>query len=913
MIEADPAHEMAGPWEEGDWEELIGKEPEGGYEIPSSGDGEEWRRPRVKRRPDMPTTQDIDEHFPLHLNYRSWCAHCVAGRGVSDRHMSGDKSEEPLGVTWHADYAFMKNDEEDGMQPCLIFFDESKNCFWALCVDAKGATPVVAKWFGDKMNDSGYSGEKVTLKSDNEESLVALQKAVAAKRKGETVIINSPVRSSKSNGKMERSVRKWQDQLRTVKHYVESRIKRKIPPESALFTWLATFCAEIISKFLVGKNGRTAYEDITGHRCKHFVIGFAETVHFKLETKKANRQKADSDWDTGIFLGYVWESTEYLVGTKEAIFKCRTIRRVPDEQAYDVNVVDVISIPYNEFISHGAKSDKVEVRFAGQPEANPDAAPIPARGGNEPRRTRLLQSDFILHGYTVDCPGCQCLEADLGERRGHSIQCRQRIEALMKDDAAAQVRLERTTNRHDHYAAAKGEEIMREERDKDPRQEPLVDGPETQKDIVHRLIGDENDGVDDLFGDWGMDDDEMETPNTPLAERPADKKDVRIPSALEKGPSPRRKTATKRKEPMTAAPNEEPDTKKAILWDDSDCDLDNPETGNIDFDDHPDDDIDSLSKGDMSILTEAIMGKTSHTWYGNQALEAAKMDMQLSRVDIAEVFSPARVTALCEKFGLKRGAALDLKSGFDFDKAEDRKKAWDMILSDQPMLIIGSPPCTFFSTLPYLNLHLHRDDPEWLGKFMANLEKAKRHVKFCFEIYQHQREQGRFFLHEHPWLASSWKLDCVEKMERQPDIMKVRTDMCQFGMVSHIESKTQELGPVLKPTGFMTNCSHIARELGVRCDKSHDHVHLVGGRAAAAAIYPDGLCEAICRGLVAQKKQENQNVISSLPISHDVLLSLSTLSREAAVLVEGENDCNYRPKCLERKRRWTEDLVMPNG
>ena len=73
------------------------------------------RRPRVKRKPIAPTKQEVADHFPLHLEYRSWCSHCVAGKAISDRHMSGDKHEESLGVTWHSDYAFMGDEAEEGM------------------------------------------------------------------------------------------------------------------------------------------------------------------------------------------------------------------------------------------------------------------------------------------------------------------------------------------------------------------------------------------------------------------------------------------------------------------------------------------------------------------------------------------------------------------------------------------------------------------------------------------------------------------------------------------------------------------------------------------------------------------------------------------------------------------------------
>ena len=188
----------------------------------------------------------------------------------------------------------MREESEQGMQPCLICYDQAKDTFWAIGVDAKGATVTTVKWMGEKLDDSGYRGEHVTMKSDNEEAIIALQKATAAMISGQTVLIHSPVRSSKSNGRMENAVRRWQGQLRTIKHFVESRLKCKIPADSALCSWLIPFCVEIMSKFVVGEDGRTGYERLTRHRCNHFIIGFGETVYFKLEPEKNNRYKADS-------------------------------------------------------------------------------------------------------------------------------------------------------------------------------------------------------------------------------------------------------------------------------------------------------------------------------------------------------------------------------------------------------------------------------------------------------------------------------------------------------------------------------------------------------------------------------------------------------------------------------------------
>ena len=91
-----------------------------------------------------------------------------------------------------------------------------------------------------------------------------------------------------------------------------------------------------------------------------------------------------------------------------------------------------------------------------------------------------------------------------------------------------------------------------------------------------------------------------------------------------------------------------------------------------------------------------------------------------------------------------------------------------------------------FSRLRELNKHMYKDSREWMAKFQDRMQQAKRYGKFCVDIYNHQRSQGRFFLHEHPWLATSWGLDCVEKLMAQDDVRRVQTHMCQFGMMSRI-------------------------------------------------------------------------------------------------------------------------------
>ena len=123
---------------------------------------------------------------------------------------------------------------------------------------------------------------------------------------------------------------------------------------------------------------------------------------------------------------------------------------------------------------------------------------------------------------------------------------------------------------------------------------------------------------------------------------------------------------------------------------------------------------------------------------------------------------------------------MDIKNGFDFDLAADRRRAWDSILQDKPKLVIGSLPCTFFSRLQELNKHMYRNDAAWMAKFQEGIEQAKRYVRSCAKIYKHQREAGRYVLHEQSWLATRWFLPEIEEIQSHDDVQRVRTDMCQF-------------------------------------------------------------------------------------------------------------------------------------
>ena len=68
--------------------------------------------------------------------------------------------------------------------------------------------------------------------------------------------------------------------------------------------------------------------------------------------------------------------------------------------------------------------------------------------------------------------------------------------------------------------------------------------------------------------------------------------------------------------------------------------------------------------------------------------------------------------------------------------------------------------------------------------------------------------------------------------------------------------------PAMKPTGFMTSSIHMARQLQRRCDHSHVHQQLVGGRCKDASYYPLPLIRAMQQGMrdttVAESKDRHE-------------------------------------------------------
>lgn len=102
---------------------------------------------------------------------------------------------------------------------------------------------------------------------------------------------------------------------------------------------------------------------------------------------------------------------------------------------------------------------------------------------------------------------------------------------------------------------------------------------------------------------------------------------------------------------------------------------------------------------------------------------------------------------------------------------------------------------------------------------------------------------------EQPWSANSWKEPSVQGLMRSETSFLARCDQCCFGQQDAAGQ------PIRKRTGFLTNCSPIAKILNRSCRKQHQHQACVGSvagqsRARGAARYTNQLVDAVLRQYV---------------------------------------------------------------
>ena len=210
-------------------------------------------------------------------------------------------------------------------------------------------------------------------------------------------------------------------------------------------------------------------------------------------------------------------------------------------------------------------------------------------------------------------------------------------------------------------------------------------------------------------------------------------------------------------------------------------------------------------------------------------LRRAEKETEALMVDIAEVYSPPRIAEAAEGQRMKKGGSYDLMTGFDLRRTEDLKRMWDELVRDDPELVVCCPPCTPFCMLQQWNYP--RMDEE---RAKVMVEEGLHYLKVSADVALWQHHRGRSFLFEHPLGSKAWEEPGIQELMELEGVHVCVLDQCAYGQC--VDGGL----PNKKPTMCLTDSPRIAAELKRRCDGSHQHQHLLGGRAKLAAVYPPG-------------------------------------------------------------------------
>ena len=789
--------------------------------------GDAWQTMKGMPEPILPSRAVIDRHNLTHLPYKSWCPHCVAARRNAAPHLTqkdGNQRSVPLLVF---DYAFPRSAVEEDTVTCLIGKMYPMRTTFAVVCDQKGRDPHVVSRLAAFIRENGV--QALVYKSDQEDPITAMAKE-AIKNVGIegqpyddklqlAVPELSAVGSSQSNGRAERTVQIVEDMVRTYRSALQARIECAIPSGHPVFRWMLEHVAGNLNRCSVTPEGMTPYQHIHGKRVTQKQIEFGEKIFYY--TPKRVRAKLDNRYHLGVYLGQVSSSNECYVATSNGgVIKTRSVARVVTSCRWDAKLVmNIKGIPTHLNLGDSEAVDYKIIEEEPEPHRHADDADRDKLDDDQPapdqsllsddavktldRQIRITRADLNAYGSTPGCPRCADIEYGLHQtKKSHSRECRLRMYLQYREHDSPKWR----AVRH-----------LLDPSDAQKKDLPPVDEERGQIDLPPPSQNDLPLPHDEPR--IGGKDGEI------LVEDP--------PDILHGGDQ-----RIDQEDPFHLSPEQ--------AWD-----MFGPEDDNQN-ESMDESELEEISAQDMVDSLMAAGAKSTHAHTHVNKMFSFKHATFVELYGRGKIVEEANLNL--RSLNVRGIGAFDCRTlrpdqvPWNFNRKADRKMARDILDTDDPKWVVGSPPCTAFCQW---NLGINRDKMDPV-EYLKMKEEGRRHLGFACKMYKRQIDAGNYFIHEHPAGASSWNEPNIKQLRNMPGVYCIRADQCAFGLMTPgPDGKPMH---AKKPTRFLTNSLAMARMLQRLCDKSHKHQQLSGGRCADAAFYPLELVRAMIRGMSEQGK-----------------------------------------------------------
>ena len=140
------------------------------------------RKPIKMNDPAEPSDEERRQHDLTHLPYRSWCRHCVGGRGKDAPRKKQDAKGELHEL--HFDYAFMGDEGEAGKTVTMLVARERKTRMTlTTAVPSKSTGKFVVERVWAFMKELGIEGSDVIVKTDQEPAIKHLADEIGGRRR----------------------------------------------------------------------------------------------------------------------------------------------------------------------------------------------------------------------------------------------------------------------------------------------------------------------------------------------------------------------------------------------------------------------------------------------------------------------------------------------------------------------------------------------------------------------------------------------------------------------------------------------------------------------------------------------------------------------------------------------------------
>ena len=220
--------------------------------------------------------------------------------------MGADKEKYGDVPIINMDYGLFKDKEGETPGPILVSRARPTGMTWPMVVPTKGVSePWVAQRCAKWIDSLGH--RKVVLRTDNEHAIKALAREIKRLRQDDSITITDdhPAEGEHSeNSIVEKAVDTCKGMVRTLKDSLERHLDRVINPKEPIMKWMVEHVGYLISRFTVGKDGKTPYDRWKGKRSTRPTCEFGEKIlYMPLRSSKGAKEDLEPRFHYGIFLG----------------------------------------------------------------------------------------------------------------------------------------------------------------------------------------------------------------------------------------------------------------------------------------------------------------------------------------------------------------------------------------------------------------------------------------------------------------------------------------------------------------------------------------------------------------------------------------------------------------------------------